>query len=184
MRTWGSTPAERDDRYRCDDLVAGRRIVLVRAVDVAAPAPLAFRWVGQLRRAPYSYDLLDNGGRRSPRELDPALGPPRVGERAMTIFAVAGVVPGRELTLRLLRPTGRAAPLLRAVWSPAAVTYRVSPRAGGGSRIVVRYVTGDPGGPLGWVLRTLLPPGDLLMMRRQLLTLRALAERDARRAPG
>jgi hypothetical protein len=180
IRTWGSTAAERAARYPCDDLVAGPRIPLFRAIDVAAPPDLAFRWVGQLRLAPYSFDLVDNLGRRSPRELSADLGPPRAGERAMTIFRIADVVPDRELTLRLVEPSGRAGVLLRPLWAPAAVTYRVAPAAAG-SRIVVKYVTADPGGPLGLLLRTLLPPGDLVMMRRQLRTLAGLAARDARR---
>jgi len=179
IRTWGSTAVERSVRYRCDDLVPAPSVALFRAVDVAAPPALAWRWVGQLRLAPYSHDLVDNLGRRSPRELDPALGPPRAGERAMTIFRVVEA-PGTEMTLRLQAPSGRAARLLRPLWSPAAVTYRVVGRPGG-SRIVVKYVTADPGGLLGVLFRTLLPPGDLVMMRRQLRTLAALAARDARR---
>ncbi len=180
IRTWGSTPEERAAAYPCDALVGGRRVALYRAVDVDAPPALAYRWVGQLRLAPYSHDLIDNGGRRSPRELDPALGPPRAGERAMTIFRIVEVVEGWEMTLRLMPPSGRAA-ALRPLWTPAAVTYRVSARPAGRSRIVVKYVTADPGGALGLAVRTLLPAGDLVMMRRQLLNLAALAGRDARR---
>jgi hypothetical protein len=179
--TWGSTASERAARYRCDDLVQGPRITLYRAVDVAAPASLTHRWVGQLRVAPYSHDLIDNLGRRSPRELAPGLGPPRVGQRAMSIFRIVDVPPDGGMTLLLMRPSGPTAPLTRPLWSPAAVTYRVSARPGG-SRLVVKYVTADPGGTLGAALRLLLPPGDLMMMRRQLLTLAALAARDARRA--
>ena len=65
---WNATEAERAELATdvpCDRLVPGGRR-LVRAVDVDAPAPLVFRWLCQLRVAPYSYDTLDNlkkGGR-------------------------------------------------------------------------------------------------------------------------
>ena len=65
--TWGSTPGERDDAFACDRLVPHADDILFRAVDVAAPAAVVFRWLCQLRVAPYSYDKLDNGGRRSPQ---------------------------------------------------------------------------------------------------------------------
>src|SRR5215472_14697898 len=67
--TWGSTPDERSIPFGCDGLVATPHVVAWRAVDVVASAPLLFRWVCQLRVAPYSYDLIDNLGRRSPRRL-------------------------------------------------------------------------------------------------------------------
>lgn len=39
-------------------------------------------------------------------------------------------------------------------------------------RFAVRY----PRSPIGGAMRVLLPPGDLVMMRRQLLNLKRLAE--------
>src|SRR5262249_6937940 len=68
-RTWGSTPAERRMQFPCDRHLPACDDALFRAVSVAAPAPLLFRWLCQLRVAPYSYDWLDNFGRRSPRQL-------------------------------------------------------------------------------------------------------------------
>ena len=65
--TWGSTPEERARGYACDVCVAGPDHALFRAVDVDAPAAVVFRWLCQLRVAPYSYDWIDNGGRESPR---------------------------------------------------------------------------------------------------------------------
>src|SRR6202022_4188536 len=72
-RAWGSTAAERALELPCDGLLEDPDDVYHRALDVDAPAPVVFRWLCQLRTAPYSYDVLDNFGRRSPRTLTPGL---------------------------------------------------------------------------------------------------------------
>jgi hypothetical protein len=171
ITTWGSTAAERRDRFACDDLLPDASGAYWRAVDVDAPAALVYRWLCQLRAAPYSYDLLDNLGRRSPQRLTLGLGSVTAGDRIMTIFRAARVVPGQEFT---------------AVWRtpvPIAVTYRVTPRPGRthASRLIAKLVVRYPAGPAGGLLRLLLPAGDAFMMRGQLLNLKRLAERDARR---
>lgn len=71
---WGATPEEVAADYRCDVMArrrggpAGRA---VRAVGVAASPEKVFAWLGNLRVAPYSYDWVDNAGRRSPRRCAP-----------------------------------------------------------------------------------------------------------------
>ena len=148
-------------------------MVAWRAVDVDAPAALVFRWVCQLRAAPYSYDLIDNFGRRSPRRLVPGLGTLEVGQRFMTIFVLASFEDRSSVTIE----TGG-----RFV-GHVACTYRVAARGPETSRLVVKLLAAAPGGPFHAltrnVLRALLPVGDLVMMRKQLLNLKALAERDA-----
>jgi hypothetical protein len=59
-----------------------------------------YAWLCQLRVAPYSYDLLDNFGRRSPRARDPELRRLAVGQRFMTIFRLMSYVDDEQLTLR------------------------------------------------------------------------------------
>ncbi len=161
---WGSTEAERARPYPCDALLPDADAALFRAVDVAAGPEAAFRWLCQLRAAPYSYDAIDNFGRRSPRTLTPGLDDLHPGQRVMRIFLLASFEPGRSLTLvTASRFFGRV-----------ACTYAVLPAGPGRSRYVVKMLVR---------YRRLVRPvhlafaaGDLVMMRRQLLTLAALAE--------
>jgi hypothetical protein len=166
---WGSTPEERQRRYACDDVLPEHEQALFRAVTVDAPPSVVFRWLCQLKVAPYSYDLLDNRGRRSPQRLVPGVDRLMVGERVM-IFELASFSPDEHLTLLMRR---------HRVFGDVAVSYVVSPARPGRSRLVVKVVTVPPRGLPGAVLRRLLPAGDLVMMRRQLLNLKALAEATA-----
>ena len=170
IHTWGSTAAERAEEFACDRQLAPPYATLFRAVDVRAPIELTYRWLCQLRAAPYSYDYLDNFGRRSPRTRDPKNERLAVGQRVMRIFRLADFEQNRHLTL-VLDATKLFGELA------CSYTVRLAPD---GSRIVVKLVCRLPRSPLRWVL----PAGDLIMMRKQLLTLKALAEREHSTAGG
>jgi hypothetical protein len=167
VTSWGATAAERAAPLPCDELVAGDVMVLNRALDVAAPAAVTFRWLCQLRVAPYSYDLLDNGGRRSPRTLTPGLDRLALGQPMCRIFTLDSFEPGSSLTLRLTSARARRA------FGDVAITYAVVPTGPATSRIVARVRAAglDP------VRRRALAWGDLIMMRKQLRTFAALAAR-------
>ena len=169
VETWGSSEDERAASYPCDGLIDHPDRVLFRAVDVSAPAELVFRWLCQLRAAPYSYDWIDNFGRRSPRQRIDGLDQLEVGQRFMRIFRLVSFEQGRSITLDSVT----------ALFGHVAMTYRAAPTDAGRSRLVVKLAFSAPAGPLGAVARRVLPAGDLIMMRKQLLTLKALAERDA-----
>ncbi len=168
--TWGSTAQERSEPFPCDELLPGAEWELYRALDAQAPPGRVFRWLCQLRVAPYSYDKLDNRGRRSPQTLTPGLEQLAVGQRMMSIFRLAAFEPGESITV-----VSRG-----SVFGHVVVTYRVRPR-GGGSRLVAKLLV-DPPRRVPWrlAMRLLLPPGDLVMMRRQLLNIAALAAGEAR----
>lgn len=167
---WGATAAEVAATYPCDPLLGPGAARFVRAVPAAAPAPHLYRWLCQLRLAPYSYDWVDNGGRTSPRQLTPGAEDLQVGQRMMTIFDLVGCTPGHDLTL-LMRG---GAPT--AAFGRVAVTYAAVPR-GTGSRLVAVLRADQPSGALAAARLRALAWGDLVMMRKQLLTLAALAER-------
>ncbi len=169
---WGSTPEERAASYPCDDLIASPDNVLFRAVDVDAPAALVYRWLCQIRIAPYSYDWIDNLGRRSPQHLIDGLDELEVGQRFL-IFRLASFEPGRSITLDSTTPW----------FGHVALTYRADPVDEHRCRLVAKVAFNAPGGIYGFAARRVLPGGDLVMMRKQLLTLRDLAERDARAQP-
>ena len=167
-RNWGATALERAASMPCDALAPDAAVRADRAVSVHAPPDVVFAWMCQLRVAPYSYDLLDNFGRRSPRVRDTtlrdlAVGPDPSGLRAsahprfMTLFALASFVENEHITLRA-----------RSV----AVTYAVRPD-GSGSRLHARVLFDLP-----WFVARVLAAGDWVMMRKQLLTLKALAEQE------
>jgi hypothetical protein len=170
VETWGTLPAERAQTYPCDELIEHPDGALFRGVDAAAPSEMVFRWLCQLRVAPYSYDCIDNLGRRSPRQLVPGLEELVVGQRFMTIFRLVSFEDGRSITLDSNT----------AAFGRIAVSYAVLPAAKRQSRLVAKIVFQPPRGLVGLVMRHVLPAGDLVMMRKQLVTLKALAEREAR----
>src|SRR5262245_17671769 len=98
--TCGTTADERATPDPCDAFGSRVDAACWRGVTVRADAPTVFRWLCQLRVAPYSYDWIDNGGRRSPRTLTPGLEQLAVGQPMMRIFDLVAFEPGRHLTVR------------------------------------------------------------------------------------
>jgi hypothetical protein len=91
----------------------------------------------------------------------------------MTIFDLVSFQRDRHVTVRMRR--GGAG---RRLFGDIAVSYVVEPLEGGArSRLVAKLVVRYTSGPLGAAMRWLLPWGDFVMMRKQLLTLKSLAER-------
>lgn len=163
---WGARPSEVDAHFPCGEHVPGPARRMVRAVDVEAEPETVFRWLCQLRVAPYSYDLVDNLGRRSPRTLTPGLDLLATGQRFLIMFRISGYVPGREIT----------AAAGNRLLGPSACTYRVLPDGPGRSRLIARLDVAADNRPRR-IAAVAVAWGDLLMMRRQLRTLAALAAR-------
>jgi len=160
---WGVSDSEVARSYPCDEFVVPPAWQAWRGVGVAAPAAAVWPWVGQVRLAPYSYDWIDNRGRRSPRELV-GLAEPRVGE---SFTSVGGRALGRIVSVE----TGKQ---LTGTIMGAFMSYVLVPEEHDSTRLLLKVV-----------MRTTrvkalgLSVGDLVMARRQLLNLKRLAERPS-----
>ncbi len=167
---WGATADDLARAYPADTMLDGPVVSLTRAVPVDAPAELGWRWLCQLAVAPYSYDRIDNRGRPSPGELTPGADDLRVGQ-LMMIFELTDLQPGRQWS-------GVTVPRATRLFGAVAVTYAVEPVTDASCRFVCRFTVSQRG-PVDWLRSRALAWGDLVMARKQLLTLKALAERDA-----
>ncbi len=221
--SWGTRPAERALEFPCDGVLRREDGALYRGVDIDAAPAIVYRWLCQMRAAPYSYDWLDNFGRRSPQQWTPGLDELRPGQRFMAMFELVSFEPDRHVTIRT-DATGRK------LFGDVAVSYLVAQRDNFGAgrsagaagtkiddeplrvagrrmkdhavppqeldrnlcaealalprgphcRLLVKLSLRYPRPPLRWLAAEVMPWLDLLMMRRQLLNFKALAERSAR----
>jgi hypothetical protein len=166
---WGATPAEQAMSFPCDRYLPDADYAVFRAVEVHAPASRLFRWLCQLRVAPYSYDWLDNLGRRSPRVLIPGLQNLERGQR-MLIFQLVDFEQDRQLTG--LVTSAR----IQSIYGKIAGSYVIVAQSEQRCRLIVKLLVRSPRKGFWSLMRFLLPWGDLVMMRKQLLTLKQLAE--------
>jgi hypothetical protein len=165
---WGVSDSETSRGYPCDEFVAGPVLQAWRGVRVEAPAEAVWPWVAQVRLGPYSYDWIDNLGRRSPRELV-GLPEPHVGEAFTTaggrrLGRIVSVEPGVQLTATIMG---------------AFVSYVLVPQDRGTTRLLLKVVMRTR----RWAAPA-LSVGDLIMARRQLLNLKQLAERRPETSSG
>ena len=160
---WGVTQPEIDRHYPCDEFVSEPGLRLWRGVTVQASPQRVWPWVVQIRLGPYSYDWIDNFGRRSPQRLcnlrEPAPGDPFTsGLGGRDLGRILAVTPGQDLTATIMG---------------AVMSYVLVP-AGSHTRLLLKVVASQ-----GGIAARLLSVGDLIMARRQLLNLARLAEHTA-----
>jgi hypothetical protein len=155
-------------------LIATPEAALYRGVTVAAPIPTVFRWLCQLRAAPYSYDWIDNRGRTSPPQLIEGLERLAIGQDVMRIFTLVAFATDDHLTFAIKGRTSA-----HRLFGDLAGSYQIVPHVAGACRLLVKLIARYPRGRAGRAMGWLLPWGDLVMMRRQLLNLKGLAERSA-----
>ncbi len=174
---WGATADEIASAVAGDHLVPDARLVATRCIDLEAPPDEVWPWLVQIgfgRAGWYSYDWIDNLGRRSADRIHPewqglAAGDPVPGG---PMSFDAAIVDRPRAFVIAVPDSGR---LMRRVGFTLAFDLRDGPA--GGTRLVtrVRCWLDLPGGRA--VERFVLGPGDGIMVRRQLLNLRARTRR-------
>jgi len=158
---WGVTTSETSRSYPCDEFVSNPVLQAWRGITVRSESEHVWSWVKQIQLAPYSYDWIDNLGRRSPQQLratpDPVPGDPFMrGLGGIPFGRVIAVTPGEHLTGRILGAT---------------MSYVLVP-VGPFTRLLLKVVTSR-----GRWTAPVLSAGDFVMARRQLMNLARLSER-------
>lgn len=109
MLDWGATPEEVAGPFPGAEIIPGGRRGGTMATTIDAPPAAVWPWLVQMgcdRAGWYSWDRLDNGGRRSAERIHPEWQSIAVGDRLLsrpdgsTWFDVAAIEPGRFLALR------------------------------------------------------------------------------------
>jgi hypothetical protein len=167
---WNATAAERAREYPCDRYLPQPQHAFFRAIDVDASPAVVYRWLKQLRIAPYSYDWADNFLIPSPARLTPRAATIVPGQRMMHILRILELEEDRSLTL------GPGSRIGAALFGELYGTYSVTARTAG-SRLVVKVNALYPRSFFGRMVDPVMPWIDLAMMRKQLLRLKSLAER-------
>jgi hypothetical protein len=180
--TWGSTPEERLMSFPCDSYTDSSDEAYFRAIDVKAPAPILFRWLCQLKVGSYSYDWLDRlermffnvtesiPDRPSPTQLLPSMENLALGQRVMGIFKLVEFERNRHLTI--VTDDKRAI----SIFGDIAASYVIFPVTPNSCRLVLKGHIRYPRTRFWSWIRWVMPWGDLVMMRKQFLRLKNLAE--------
>jgi len=170
LQYWGATRGEIASAVVGDDLVPDARLVATRSITLHAPPADVFPWLRQMgfgRAGWYSYDLIDNLGRRSARAIESEWQNLQQGDAVPAgplDFEAVIVDPPQAFALRLREAPGERR---RTQFSLA---YELRPDTAG-TRLVtrVRARVDLAGGRL--VEKLILGPGDGIMLRKQLLSL-------------
>jgi hypothetical protein len=168
---WGATEEELQSSVIGDDFCRDATLIATRSITIAAPPEKVFPWIRQMgfgRAGWYSYDWLDNLGRKSATAIHDEWQSVVAGDKVPSgpiSFTAAIVNEPRHFVLELKSQT-KTSPRMHFT---LAYELRDDPQ---GTRLVTRMRSHikTPLGPL--FEKLILGPGDGIMLRRQLLNLK------------
>lgn len=175
---WGATPEEIQSSVVGDDLCKNASLIATRSITICAPSEDVFPWIRQMgfgRAGWYSYDWLDNLGRKSATTIHDEWQAVAAGDKIPSgpISFTAAIVDAPRHFVLEIKSLGKKSPKLHFT---LAYELRNDPQ---GTRLVTR-MRSRSSFPLGSLFEKLvLGPGDGFMLRRQLLTISKNASQNS-----
>jgi hypothetical protein len=167
---WGATTEEIHGSIIGDNLCRDATLIATRSITRSAPPKDVFPWIRQMgfgRAGWYSYDWIDNLGRKSATKVHEEWQSVESGDKIPSgpiSFTAAIVEAPRHFVLEI-KSLGKKSPKLHFT---LAYELREDPQ---GTRLVTR-MRSHIKLPFGSLFeRFILGPGDGIMLRRQLLTI-------------
>lgn len=149
---------------------------LIRHIKIRAGASDIYVWLKQLRLAPYSYDFLDNKGRKSPEYIIENLPPMKVNAHFLLAFHIFSFAENEFIAGRFCVPIN---PPANRYIKEMFIEYRIEelPERGTNSRLWCKVK--------GWYNNDIASKGffkifsavNLIMTRKQLRKIKKLSER-------
>ena len=168
---WGATTEEVNSPVIGDELCPDATLVATRSITIDAKPQDVFPWIRQMgfgRAGWYSYDWLDNFGRKSSTTIHEEWQTVEAGDKVPSgpISFTAAIVHAPHHFVLEIKSLGKKSPKLHFT---LAYELRDIPQ---GTRLVTR-MRSHCSFPFGSLFEKLiLGPGDGFMLRRQLLTIR------------
>ena len=172
--TWGATPEEVHRSLPGDDLVHRPTFNATRAISIDAPVGQVWPWlvqVGLNRAGWYSYDVLDNVGRRSAGRIIPELQQLAAGD-----IVPMGPGQGQGIAVQVVDPPRTM------VWGTpgdSSWTWQLDPAPNGSTRLITRIRSRIRARPTSIAFNVLVEVADFWMLRKMLLNLKERAEGHA-----
>ena len=143
--------------FPCDRFMERRDAIYYRGITINTAPEVIFRWLCQLRIAPYSYDWIDNFGVKSPNTLTSGMDELLLGQRLMRSFRLVDFEQDRHLTILMKRDTPKSESsieyILSRLFGDIAISYLILPKTSDSCRLLVKVIVRYPRGIIGGFMR-------------------------------
>jgi hypothetical protein len=171
--SWGIKLSERDIVFPCDDIEYkfDTKCTLYRAITIEAPAEEIYLWLCQLRYSSCSYDLIGSSRKKAlksslynQRELE-------INQTVMDIFELISFEKNAQITVSIKPNSGYP-------FESLIVSYMIIKQESSSCRLICKANMKYKQNLAGYFAKKILPWGDLVMMRKQMLNIKRFTENN------